>query len=164
MQERLVDVVPPLITDREPTVLGDPRQCALDGLITKDKFCMTRYGRLALSWFRYLKSMARQEIGEPVDPPTYPPTEVTHRGGAHEAPVARPPKYGGESGRPTPLGPSLPQHHAMEPGDRTDARNGRCAPLQLRRCAGSNRLLPSRLAVGRLPLKRLYDRGELTND
>ena len=29
MQERLVDVVPPLVADREPAVLGKPRQCPL---------------------------------------------------------------------------------------------------------------------------------------
>jgi hypothetical protein len=78
------------------------------------------------------------------------PGGVAHRRGAHEAPVARPSKYGGESERPTPLRPSLKKHHAMEPVYRTDRRNGSCDPSQLRRCAGSNRLLLSRLAVGRL--------------
>ena len=27
MQERLVDVVAPLVADREPAILGKPRQC-----------------------------------------------------------------------------------------------------------------------------------------
>ena len=29
MQERLVDVVPPLVADRQPAVLGKPGQCPL---------------------------------------------------------------------------------------------------------------------------------------
>ena len=58
-------------------VVIDPlrREQALDGLITNDKFCLTRAGRLRLAW-------SRVRVRGRAPDRAYPRGEVTHRGGA----------------------------------------------------------------------------------
>src|SRR5688572_3461808 len=41
-----------VVAGRDPAVLLAPPDQPLDGLITNDKFCLSRPGRLTLSWWR----------------------------------------------------------------------------------------------------------------
>jgi hypothetical protein len=41
-----------VIAGSHPTELLEPADAALDGLITSDKFCWTRYVQLRLAWWR----------------------------------------------------------------------------------------------------------------
>lgn len=78
----------------------------LNGLITNDKFCLTRPGRLRLSWSR---ARGRSPA------PAYPPGESTHRGGEHAtaAHLARPAHRRADGDRPAALGPGLPAPPAL---------------------------------------------------
>ena len=82
--------------------LALPRQGLINGLITNDKFCLTRVGRLRLSW-------PRAQIRCQASTGAYPRGEITHRGGDHAAaaPLARPAHRRGGSNRPAALGPGL---------------------------------------------------------
>jgi hypothetical protein len=60
----------------EPSTGSQPGDGPLNGLITNDKFCLTRTGRLQLSWPR-----ARHRLRRAVAP--HLPDEVTHQGGQH---------------------------------------------------------------------------------
>ena len=90
--------------------LGQPAERAFNGIIANDKFCMTRYGQLRLSWSRhavYLQGKIRRESGYPAD-------EHAHSGGTDETPVAHP-SYDSHAGeRPAALGSSLSEPSAME--------------------------------------------------
>jgi len=55
---------------------GEPDMSIINGLITNDKFCLTRTGQLQLSWPRALHRLRRA-----VAP--HLPDEVTHQGGQH---------------------------------------------------------------------------------
>jgi hypothetical protein len=117
-----MDVVTPLIADGEPAVRRKPGQCALDGLIAKDKFCMTRHEQLTLSFSHYELYTARMRRKEPANSPTYPPYQSTDHGGVNEAPVARPSGGDGTSGRPAAMGPSLPEPPSVNSCNRTESR------------------------------------------
>jgi hypothetical protein len=59
----------------------------LNGTITNDKFCMSRTGRLALTWWRRpLRSRSAK-----VDEGVYPSGEIACRGGIHESSMEGPP-------------------------------------------------------------------------
>jgi hypothetical protein len=73
----------PLEDGVQPAIAGDPGKGALNGLITNDKFCLTRIGRLQLSWSR-----ARSELWASGLPQLF--GEATHRGGEHAAAEAAP--------------------------------------------------------------------------
>jgi hypothetical protein len=60
----------------EPSTGSQPGDGPLNGLITNDKFCLTRTGRLQLSWPR-----ARHRLRRAVA--LQFPDEVTHQGGQH---------------------------------------------------------------------------------
>jgi hypothetical protein len=62
-------------------------QRPFNGLLTNDKFCLSRAGWLVLSWWRYPLRRREQEQAQRG---TVPDTEGD-RGGAHVAPVAGPP-------------------------------------------------------------------------
>src|SRR5215213_7937433 len=66
-----------------------------ESLITKDKFCMRRRERLALSVSRREVYTTPTKLEEPAHSRAYPPYESTHHGGANETPVPRPPGSGG---------------------------------------------------------------------
>src|SRR5215218_7363120 len=103
----------------QAATLGEPGDRPLDGLITKDKFCMRRRERLALSVSRREVYTTPTKLEEPAHSRAYPPYESTHHGGANETPVPRPPGSGGTPGRPAALGPGLPEPPSVEPRDRT---------------------------------------------
>ena len=87
----------------------------LNGLITNDKFCLTRYAQLQLSWSRhagYLDEKARRES-------VYPADKYAHLGGTDETPVANPPHLDDPCQRSAALGSSLPQPSAMDVSDAT---------------------------------------------
>jgi hypothetical protein len=83
-------------------IAAEPGEQALNGLITNDKFCLTRQGTLQLSWprARRYRTLA----------PAYPHGEVTHRGGEHGTPthLVRPAHRRANRGRPAALGSGLP--------------------------------------------------------
>jgi hypothetical protein len=79
-----------------------------NGLITNDKFCLSRHVRLKLTWSRYplrLRLCARASGA-------YLPGESahvgTHRGGSYETTMAHPSPDTPPVGRATTLGPRLP--------------------------------------------------------
>jgi hypothetical protein len=85
-----------------------------NGLITKDKFCLSRFGKLALNWSRYEVYLERKP--KPVT--KYADDEEKHHGGVHEPSLASSPP-----GQPTtrwraPLGSSLPTAHSVGQPDR----------------------------------------------
>ena len=91
---------------REAVPMREPAKAAFDGLITNDKFCLTRAGRLRLSWPRArVRSLA----------PAYSSGEVIHRGGEHAAAahLARPAHRRSDGDRPAALGSGLPAPPAM---------------------------------------------------
>ena len=56
---------------------------SLNGLITNDKFCLTRRGRLALSWWRRPLRLRDRPVAV-----AYLHEDPVHRGGAYEAVMA----------------------------------------------------------------------------
>ena len=99
----------------ETIPMREPTEAALNGLITNDKFCLTRAGWLRLSWPRArVRSLA----------PAYSSGEVIHRGGEHAAAahLARPAHRRSDGDRPAALGSGLPAPPAM--GDDESIRAG----------------------------------------
>jgi hypothetical protein len=104
------DEVPlgPLKDGVQPPIATDPRQGAFNGLITNDKFCLTRVRRLQLSWPRArggLRGAAAPQLSG----------EVTHRGGEHAAAayLACPAHWRVDANQPAALGPGLPAPPAV---------------------------------------------------
>ena len=65
----------------------EPLENQLNGTITNDKFCMSRTGRLTLTWWRRpLRSRSAK-----ADEGVYPSGEIACRGGIHETPMEGPP-------------------------------------------------------------------------
>src|SRR5215208_1657930 len=99
-----------LCPEGDPPQVLQPTDDPLNGLITNDKFCLTRTGRLQLSW-------PRARWAGRAWPARHPPDEVTHRGGEHAGPatarVARAAdrRAGGHGGAA--LGPGLPAPPAV---------------------------------------------------
>ena len=90
-----------------------------NGLITNDKFCLSRTGRLTLSWSRRpLRCRVPADAS-----PAYPPNDSIHCGGPHETPVARKAATDPQPRRAAPMGSSLPIPSAMEP-DRCNPAGG----------------------------------------
>ena len=95
----------------------------VDGLITNDKFCFIRHQRLSLTWPRYPASSLDKRLERATSTPAYPPHEATRHGGKHDTPVARLQVDSTAPGRqPTP-GSSLPEHPALDFGERTNFRS-----------------------------------------
>jgi hypothetical protein len=95
---------------------GAPRRLRRDclyfnGLITNDKFCLSRSGRLVLNWWRLplrLRDRAREGAGTV-------PDQESDRGGAHEALLAGPPADAADHGRSLAVGSGVHAHPALEP-------------------------------------------------
>ena len=81
IEQHLAGFDEPLIILGQPSVGGQPTDGPLNGLITNDKFCLTRMGQLQLSWPR-----ARHRLRRAVAPQL--PGEVTHQGGQHAGSAA----------------------------------------------------------------------------
>ena len=83
---------------------GEPDMSIINGLITNDKFCLTRTGQLQLSWPR-----ARHRLQRAVVPQL--PDEVTHQGGQHARAaatrLARSAHQRADAHRPAALGPGV---------------------------------------------------------
>jgi hypothetical protein len=75
----------------------------LNGLITNDKFCMTRTGQLRLNHWRRPLRLRTSDTEQMV----YSASEESECGGSHETPVENPSGSTGISKRPEPMGPSL---------------------------------------------------------
>src|SRR5215210_9078002 len=83
---------------------AEPGECAFNGLITNDKFCLTRMGQLRLSWPR-TRGRQRRSVAPQL------PGEVTHRGEEHAAAaahVAGSARRRADRDRSAALGPGLP--------------------------------------------------------
>lgn len=85
-----------------------------NGLITNDKFCMTRIRQLVLTWWRRPLRLRRPVSEEAI----YLQGEFTHRGGAYEAAMASAPTADGDSRGSTSVGPSLSAPSAVDPTQR----------------------------------------------
>src|SRR3954470_14716550 len=96
-----------------------PKRCILDGLIAKDKFCMSRHAPLSLSRSPRRLKPTRSQTNGPTNAPAYPPAGITQHGGVDEAPLADPPHDTTMLGRPPTLGSGLPEHLAVEPTNRS---------------------------------------------
>ena len=114
------------VEDRvQPPVIRDPGEGALNGLITNDKFCLTRMGQLRLSWSR-----ARGGLQESAVPQLF--GEAIHRGGEHA--VAEAASLGCsahrrvDANRPAALGSSLPAPPAVGGGEFPRADKGAGVP------------------------------------
>src|SRR5829696_5794899 len=116
---------PPLRAPHQLFVGVVPGASPLDGLITKDKFCMTRHGRLSLSWSRRRATVTQSLTNRTASGPAYPPAGITQHGGIYETPVARTSGSDGASGRPPTLGQGLPVHPAVESRNRSTLRSER---------------------------------------
>ena len=89
----------------------------LNGLITNDKFCMVRTGRLRLNHWRRPLRLRTPDIEQMV----YSASETSDRGGSHETPMEDSSGGAGISKRAGPLGSSL----SSDPGD---SSLGGCQP------------------------------------
>ena len=98
---------------------------ALDGLITNDKFCLTRRGRLVLTWSRRplrLRGKAPERPGMVPDP-------ESDRGGAHEAPLAGPPASAAGDGCSPAMGSGVHADPGLEHTQHLDGVDGGEQPL-----------------------------------
>jgi hypothetical protein len=92
----------------------DPFYCAmilLNGLITNDKFCLTRQSQIKLQWSRKPYRFRPRKSAYALD-------ETAHQGAYHETPVADTSSVSDHGRRRTAIGPSLPNALTMEPLDR----------------------------------------------
>ncbi len=94
------------------TATFEVRKQRLNGLITNDKFCLIRTGRLALSWWRRPLRLR--------DPATamYLHEVSVPRGGAYEAVMASAPIAADEPGWGAAVGSGLPAPAALGDADR----------------------------------------------
>ena len=83
--------------------------CALDGLVTNDKFCVTRLACLTLASSRY-RAWQRH-----APPSGYPSTKVGFCGGCNETPLEYSSPDDCVARRATALGPSVPNAIGMDP-------------------------------------------------
>jgi hypothetical protein len=86
-----------------------------NGMITNDKFCMIRQGRVKLRWSRRpYRSRPRKS--------DYAPDEIRHEEHSHETPLADTAAIPADSGRSTTVGSGLPISPAMDRAPRTACR------------------------------------------
>jgi hypothetical protein len=106
--------VGPLALRLDAEMAADFVEGNFNGLITNDKFCLSRTARLTLTWSRRPLRLRDQSTGEPV----YPSDETSHCGGTDETPVENSPRAATEPGWATPMGSGLPTPSAMDAVDR----------------------------------------------
>ena len=82
----------------------------INGLITNDKFCVSRVARLQLTWSRY--EVWRQRTAALK---TSPSVEIHFCGGCHETTMADSSADDGVNGRPAAMGSSLPMAAGVGP-------------------------------------------------
>jgi hypothetical protein len=82
----------------------------VNGLVTNDKFCMSRQSQIKLRWSRKPSRFRPRKS-------RYAPHETAHQGAYHETSVADTSTVSGVGRRGTTVGSSLPASPAMEPTD-----------------------------------------------
>jgi IstB-like ATP binding protein len=85
----------------------------INGLVTNDKFCMSRQSQITLHWSRKPYRSRPQKSA-------YAPAEMSQQGGYHETPLADTASVSGDSRRHASVGPSLSTSPAMEPAEPAD--------------------------------------------
>ena len=85
----------------------------LNGLITNDKFCLSRVSRQKLHYARRPRTLPCQAV----DSYAYPRDEE-QRGGANEATVESPSSVSADYQCRAALGPDIPTSRGMDPTDR----------------------------------------------
>jgi hypothetical protein len=96
------------VLDTEATRL-EVREHRLNGLITNDKFCLSRTGRLALTWWR---RALRLRDPAPKGADTVPDLD-SDRGGGHEVFLAGSSPDGASLGRSSAVGSGLHAHPGL---------------------------------------------------
>jgi hypothetical protein len=94
-----------------------PGKAALNGLVTNDKFCLTRFAFLKLASSRY--EVWRQRASHPSEDP---PAKLGFCGGQDETPVDYSPADDCTAGRPTALGSGVPDGVGVEQPMPADSR------------------------------------------
>src|SRR5262245_2107668 len=103
-----------ILVDSAPEVMAlpvDGQKDLINGLVTNDKFCMSRQSQIKLRWsrqpYRFRPRNSR-----------YAPHEISHQGAYHETSVADTSTVSGVGRRGTTVESRLPASPAMEPIDR----------------------------------------------
>ena len=97
----------------------DPAMVLLNGLITNDKFCITRVSQQKLRYLRRPRAFTCQTTSACA----YLRDEPQHRGGAHEATVASPSSVSVDLGCGAAVGSGLPTSPGMDPTERAGFRS-----------------------------------------
>src|SRR5215831_16674361 len=105
-------------TETRGDALFDETVVLLNGLITNDKFCVSRVSRQKLRYARRPRTLPCQAV----DSYAYPRDEE-HRGGANEATVESPSPVSAEDECRAAVGPGLPTSPGMDPNDRSAPRS-----------------------------------------
>src|SRR5260370_7162635 len=92
--------------------LLDESVVLFNGLITNDKFCLSRVSRQKLRYARRFRTLPCQAV----DSYAYPRDEE-HRGGVNEATVESPSPVSADNECRTAVGPGLPTSPGMDPTD-----------------------------------------------
>src|SRR4030095_4707365 len=88
----------------------DRQKDLVNGLVTNDKFCLSRQSQIKLRWSRKpYRSRPRKSA--------YAHTETSQQGGYHEPPLADTASVSGGGRRHATVGPSLSTSPAMEPAE-----------------------------------------------
>ncbi len=97
-------IVEALKPEHGPHSLFDSSMILFNGLITNDKFCFVRTSPITLRWApRPRRNSPQAALAEK----RYLPETPQSRGGAYEAPVAKPPSLSGNHRGNTTLGPGV---------------------------------------------------------
>jgi hypothetical protein len=117
-----LDRPPGPVKGSEPLAGVDPSfdrpMILFNGLITNDKFCLSRVSRQKLRYTRRPRTLPCQAV----DSYAYPRDEE-HRGGAHEATVESPSSVSADHECPAAVGPGLPTSPGMDLTDRPGPRS-----------------------------------------
>src|SRR6266852_9203523 len=91
------------------------RKLSPNGMITNDKFCLSRHARLHLSHWRLAQRSQPNVAARLSYPSDRDESTLRHRGGSNEAtPMDMPPSASGADGSSAPLGSSLSVPSAMD--------------------------------------------------
>src|SRR5262245_36315948 len=104
----------------------DRKEHLINGLVTNDKFCMSRQSQIKLRWSREpSRSRPRKSA--------YAPAEISQQGGYHETPLADTASVSGDGRRHATVGPRLSTAPAMEPAEPADrhAQPVHCSSLTI---------------------------------
>ena len=106
------------VTFRQPRPLLHRAMVLLNGLITNDKFCLSRVSRQKLRYARRPRTLPCQAV----DSYAYPRDEE-HRGGTNEATLESPSSVSADHECRAAVGPGLPTSPGMDSTDRPGPRS-----------------------------------------